>query len=192
MAARKVASLLGSGADVTVISPVVNAALAKYSERKQIKHVRRKYRKGDLKNAFLVISATSDEQVNREVSLDARCLLNVVDAPYRANFIVPAVVNRGPLTLAVSTSGASPALAKSIREELESFYGKEFGRFADFLGRQRKKAMRGIAGQIAGPEMVAILREKGFERTKEEVMEKIKESRQHAVSSKKVGRRKLC
>ena len=103
-----------------------------------------------------------------------------MDAPEHANFIVPSVVNRGCLTLAVSTSGASPALAKSIRQELELFYGQEFGRFADFLGRRRKKGMREIAEQIAGPEIVSTLREKGFERTRDAVMKILKRERQKA------------
>jgi precorrin-2 dehydrogenase/sirohydrochlorin ferrochelatase len=183
IAARKVASLLRCGAKVTVISPSVTGELAKYSERKRIKHVKRKYRRGDVEDAFLVIAATSDEQVNREVSLDATCLLNVVDAPELANFIVPSVVKRGPLTLAVSTSGASPALAKSIRKELEPLFGKEFGLFVDFLGKQRRKAKRDITDertrellmkQIAGPEMVETLRKEGFEKAKDRVLKRIR------------------
>ncbi len=176
VAERKVASLLRSGANVTVISPFVTLVLAKYSGRKRIKHIKRNYRKGDLGDAFLVIAATSDEKVNREVSLDAPCLLNVVDVPELANFIVPSVVTRGPLALAVSTSGTGPALSKSIRKELELLYDKEFGIFVDFLGRQRKNVLRGIADgrtrkriikQISGPEMIKMFRKEGLEKTKE-------------------------
>jgi precorrin-2 dehydrogenase/sirohydrochlorin ferrochelatase len=183
IAERKVAALLRSGARVTVISPSVTGVLARYSERKRITHVKRKYRKGDLKNVFLVIAATSDGLVNREVSLDAPCLLNVVDAPDLANFIVPAVVKRGPLTLAVSTSGASPALAKSIRKELELLYSKEFGLFVDFLGKQRKRAIREIAGektrerlikQFAGPDMLGTFRKEGLKTTRGRILKIIK------------------
>jgi precorrin-2 dehydrogenase/sirohydrochlorin ferrochelatase len=183
IAARKVAALLCCGAKVTVISPSITGELAKYSERKRIKHIKRKYRRGDVEDAFLVIAATSDKQVNLEVSLDATCLLNVVNAPELANFIVPSVLKRGPLTLAVSTSGASPALAKSIRKELEPFYSREFGLFVDFLGKQRKKAIREIADerrrerlmkQIAGPEMVETFRKEGFEKAKDRVLKSIR------------------
>ena len=199
VAERKVAALLRSGAKVTVISPFVTGVLARYSERNRIKHVKRKYRKGDLEDAFIVIAAASDGRVNKEVSLDARCLLNVVDAPELANFIVPSVIKRGPLALAVSTSGYSPALAKSIRKELELFYSKQFGLFVDFLGKQRKKALMDIADdgirerlmkQIATPEMIGTLRKEGFDKTKDAVITMLKESKQYAVGSKKVGSKK--
>ncbi len=193
VAERKVAALLRSGAKVTVVSPFVTGVLANYSERKRIKHVKRKYRKGDLEDAFIVIAATSDGRVNQEVSLDAPCLLNVVDAPELANFIVPSVMERGPLALAVSTSGFSPALAKSIRKELELLYTKEFGLFVDFLGKQRKKALVDIADvgirerimkQIAAPEVIGMLRKEGFKTTKDAVITILKESKQYAVSRK--------
>ena len=186
VAERKVAALLRSGAKVTVISPFVTGVLANHSERKRIKHVKRKYRKGDLEDAFIVIAAASDRRVNQEVSLDAPCLLNVVDAPELANFIVPSVIKRGPLALAVSTSGSSPALAKSIRKELEVFYSKQFGLFVDFLGKQRKKALMDIADdgirerlmkQIAAPEMLGTLREEGFKATRNRILKIIKRQR---------------
>lgn len=184
IAARKVASLLRSGANVTVISPFVTGVLAKYSGRKRIRHIKRNYRRGDLEDAFLVIAATSDKEVNREVSFEVPCLLNVVDAPEVANFIVPSVVKRGPLALAVSTSGTSPALAKSIRKELELLYDKEFGIFVDFLGKQRKTVLRGITDertrkriikQIAGPEIIKKFRKEGLGKTKNEVLKIIKQ-----------------
>ncbi len=183
VAERKVAALLRSGAKVTVISPFVTGVLADHTERKRIKHVKRKYRKGDLEDAFFVIAAASDRRVNKEVALDAPCLLNAVDDPELANFIVPSVVKRGPLVLAVSTSGSSPALAKNIRKELEVFYGKQFGLFADFLGKRRKKALTDIADdeirerlmkQIATPELIGTLREEGFEKAKNRVLKTIK------------------
>jgi len=186
VAERKVAALLRSGAKVTVISPFVTGVLADYSKRKRIKHVKRKYRKGDLEDAFIVIAATSDGQVNQDVSLDAPCLLNVVDAPELANFIVPSVIKRGPLALAVSTSGSSPALAKNIRKELELLYSKEFGLFVDFLGKQRKKALMDIADdgirerllkQIAAPEMLGTLRKEGFKATRDRILKMIKRQR---------------
>ncbi len=197
VAERKVAALLRSGAKVTVISPFVTGVLAGYSERKRIRHLKRKYRKGDLKNAFIVIAATSDGRVNRKVSLDAPCLLNVVDAPELANFIVPSVIKRGPLALAVSTSGCSPALAKNIRKELELIYSKEFGLFADFLGKRRNTLLdiaddgirERLMKQIAAPEMLGTLRKEGFERTKDAVITILKESKQYAVS-KKAGSKK--
>lgn len=163
-----------------MISPSVTGVLAAHIGKKRIKHIKRKYRKGDLKNAFLVIAATSDRQVNGEVSVDAGCLVNVVDAPGLSNFIVPSVMKRGPLAIAVSTSGASPGLAKSIGSELEQFYNKDFGRFAGFLKKHRDRLKKEIADgrkrqrlmrKISGPEMLAALREKGFGKTKKAAVE---------------------
>ncbi|MGO9013466.1 MAG: bifunctional precorrin-2 dehydrogenase/sirohydrochlorin ferrochelatase [Dissulfurispiraceae bacterium] len=190
VAERKVAALLRSGAKVTVISPIVTGVLADHCESKRIKHIKRKYRKGDLEDAFIVIAAASDRRVNQEVSLDAPFLLNVVDAPELANFIVPSVVKRGPLALAVSTSGSSPALAKSIRKELEVFYGKQFGLFVDFLGKQRKKTLINIADdgirerlmkQIATPEMLGLLRKEGFKTTRNLILKIIKGQRSNTA-----------
>jgi precorrin-2 dehydrogenase/sirohydrochlorin ferrochelatase len=183
VAERKVAVLLASGAKVILISPCATDRLAKLSGSKRIKHIKRDYRKGDLESAFLVIAATSDPLVNERISRDAPGLLNAVDAPELANFIVPSVIKRGPLALAVSTAGASPALAKSIKEELELLYGREFGLFVEFLGKQRKKIMREITRtgtrkrllrQIASPQIVEILRKKGIEKAKDVVLKIIK------------------
>ncbi len=133
VAERKIAGLLGAGANVTVISPVITDAIEKHKKNGKIKHIKRDYKKGDLKSAFLVIAATSDEGINSRVSGDAPFLVNVVDRPGLANFIVPSVVSRGPMTIAISTSGASPAMAKAVRKELELLYNKDFGQFLAFL-----------------------------------------------------------
>ncbi|MBZ0155597.1 MAG: bifunctional precorrin-2 dehydrogenase/sirohydrochlorin ferrochelatase [Alphaproteobacteria bacterium] len=181
VAERKVASLLRSGAKVTVISPALTGALAKKKEKGIIAHRERNYRKGDLKGAFLVVAATSDEETNRKISGDAPCLVNVVDRPEMANFIVPSVVSRGLLTVAVSTSGASPALARALREEIGLLYGKEFGQFLVFLRALRKRALREVPDReererffrgAASPEILALLRSDGFGRAKEELLER--------------------
>lgn len=190
VAERKVASLLSTGADVTVISPVLTDTIEKHKKRGRIRHIKRDYKKGDLKNAFLVIAATSDERVNSKVSGDAPFLVNVVDRPELANFIVPSVVSRGPMTIAISTSGASPAMAKAVRKELELLYNKDFGQFLAFLKQLRKKAVRDIPDnkkrerllkEVASKEIFGILRKNGFKAAREEV---IKISKQYGVSSK--------
>ncbi|OGW55688.1 MAG: hypothetical protein A2Y81_01345 [Nitrospirae bacterium RBG_13_43_8] len=97
--------------------------------------------------------------------------MNVVDTPSLCNFIVPSVIRQGPLTIAVSTSGVSPALSKSIRKELEKLYGPEFAKYLRLLEKIRKKAMEGIQdkkqrteflGGLASQEMVKMLRQKGY------------------------------
>lgn len=142
VALRKINSLLNAGASVTVISPEVIPGIEKYASSGLIRFIRRAYRKGDLKNAFLVIAATSSKEVHRRIAGDVKsCLLNVVDEPELCNFIVPSVVRRGPLTIVISTSGASPAMAKAIRKEIERLYGKDFGRYLEWLRKNRIKIL---------------------------------------------------
>ncbi|MDA8214871.1 MAG: bifunctional precorrin-2 dehydrogenase/sirohydrochlorin ferrochelatase [Nitrospiraceae bacterium] len=185
VAERKVLTLLDSGAAVKVISPALTDVLEKQKDKGRIRHIRRNYRSGDLKGAFLVIAATSDERINRKVSDDAPCLVNVVDKPEMANFIVPSVVDRGPMTIAVSTSGASPAIARAVRKELELLYNKDFGQFLDFLKKLRKRAIKEITDKkarerflkgVASKEVLSILRGKGFKEAKEKVINKIQGS----------------
>jgi len=141
---RKVLSLLNSGANVTIISPELTKRLKKEIPNGKIKHISRNYQKGDLKNAFLVIAATDSNEINKRVSADAPNLVNVVDVPALCNFIVPSVVKRGPLTIAISTSGVSPSMAKAIRKELERLYGPAFGKYLNSLKKIRTRAMREI------------------------------------------------
>jgi precorrin-2 dehydrogenase/sirohydrochlorin ferrochelatase len=182
VAERKILSLIRCGAKVKVISPVITDTLEKYKSKKQIKHIKRKYRKGDLKNAFLVIAATSDKEINKRVSDEATCLINAVDMPEMANFIVPSVINRGMMTIAISTSGASPAMAKAVRKEIEMLYNKDFGKFLAFLKKLRAKSMKEISDKktrerffknLTSKEIIKTLREKGFEKAKEMITNNI-------------------
>jgi len=195
VAERKALALLRSGAKVKVISPDLTDALENQKKKGNITHIKRRYRKGDLNGAFLTIASTSDEKTNKLVSETAPCLINVVDKPEMANFIVPSVINRGLLTIAISTAGASPAMAKAIRKELELIYNKDFGHFLSFLKQLRKKAIKGISDntgsqslrlsgarkkregllkEIASREILNILRKSGFKAAKSKVLEKIK------------------
>ncbi len=182
VAERKISALVRAGASVRVISPELTSVLERFKSSGAINHVERGYRKGDLKGAFLAIAATSSEKVNRAVSGEAPFLVNVVDVPELCNFIVPAVVERGPLTVAVSTGGASPAMAAEIRRELELFYGNEIGRYLVFLRRLRKEAMKTIADKYtreaflksaASKEIMGLLRSEGFAGARERMLEKL-------------------
>ena len=186
IAERKVSALVRSGACVRVISPELTPLLERLKSAGTISHVARRYRKGDLKHAFLAIAATSSEKVNRSVSHEAPFLVNVVDVPELCNFIVPAVVGRRPLTIAVSTGGASPAMAAAIRRELELLYGNEIGRYLLFLGKLRKEAMKKIVDKktrenflkkAATKEILGILRDEGFLKAKERVLERLVKAR---------------
>lgn len=144
IAERKTLDLLSAGAQVTVISPRLTSRLQKEKKQGTIKHINRRFRQGDINGAFLVIAATDSEVENRKVAGHKGLLLNVVDRPELCSFIVPATLRRGPLQIAVSTSGASPALARAIRKDMESTYGPAFGKHLNKLKRLREKAVKEI------------------------------------------------
>ena len=119
IAERKVAQLLASGADVTLVSPTATAELERLAGAGDLRWIKRAYVRGDLAGTALAIAATDDEAVNRAVHAEAereKTLLNVVDVPSLCGFIAPSVVERGPVTVAISTAGTSPALARKLRE----------------------------------------------------------------------------
>jgi precorrin-2 dehydrogenase/sirohydrochlorin ferrochelatase len=183
VAGRKISALLKAGADVTVISPSLTPGLQKALSRRKIVHLSRSYRRGDLKGAFLVIAATDSPETNREVANDAPALVNVVDVPSECNFIAPSVVRRGPLLLAVSTSGTSPAFARTLRKELEKSYGPEVSEYLRFVKQIRAKAMTAIPHKakreaflkgLASEEVLKSLRRRGAETVKETVLGRMK------------------
>ena len=182
IAERKTLSLLKAGAAVTVVSPAITARLRKEKEKKRLTHIARKYRKGDLRESVLVIAATNSPSVNTQIAADAPFLVNVVDVPIECSFIAPSVVKRGPLTIAISTGGVSPAFSKTIRQELEKIYGLEIGEYLNFVASIRKKASAGIRDKkkrerflkdLASGRILQNLRKKGFQVVKIAVEEKL-------------------
>ena len=122
VAEGKVSKLLDSGAKIIVISPDATQGIRDYADSGQIEYNLRKYQEGDLNGAFLVVAATNDRVVNQEIFEEAEksgILLNAVDDMPRCSFIAPSIVEKGPITVAISTGGASPALARKLREKLE-------------------------------------------------------------------------
>jgi precorrin-2 dehydrogenase/sirohydrochlorin ferrochelatase len=182
IAERKTFSLIQAGAEITVVSPSLTKKLEKAKSDRRIRHISRGYRKGDLRGSFLVIAATDSEEVNSRVARDAPALVNVVDVPSECNFIAPSVVRRGPLSVAISTGGASPAMAKTLRKELEKAYGPEFSGYlvfarqvrAEALARigqkeQRERFLKGLASQ----KMLNMLRTEGLKAVKETIRERL-------------------
>jgi precorrin-2 dehydrogenase/sirohydrochlorin ferrochelatase len=140
VAARKVEGLLAAEAHVTVISPVLVPELQLLVDAGNITFIQRTYQEGDLESAFLAIAATDDLAVNRAVWTEATrrgCLINVVDDPAHSTFILPAIVQRGEMSIAVSTGGGSPALARRLRERLENIIGPEYGTLTAILAELR-------------------------------------------------------
>lgn len=142
--ARKVRGLIRCGARVTLVSPVATEDLIEMAETGRITWHRRAYQASDLEGIFLVIGATDDENLNRRVHADAdrrQLLCNIADRPEICNFILPAVVRREDLIVAVSTSGKSPAYAKRLRKELENQFGPEYGVFLRLMGSIRTRLL---------------------------------------------------
>ncbi len=141
VAARKVEALLAAGARVTVVAPEVSGEFVNFAGRSGLSIEVRPFRADDMTEAWLVIAATGAPEINRWVFEHARrmrVLCNVVDEPDLCTFHVPAVVRRGLLQLAISTGGASPALAAHLRRRLEAEFGPAWAELLDALGELRR------------------------------------------------------
>jgi siroheme synthase-like protein len=171
---EKVEGLLACDAGVTLIAPVAHPELEALAAEGSIAWERRPYGgDADLEGAFMVIAATDDSEVNIGVFDDAErraMLVNVVDVPPLCNFILPAIVRTGPLAIAISTAGASPALAKRMKREVSDLFGEEYARLAVILNgargwakstlptyQDRKKFFEGIVN--GEPDPVGLIRD---------------------------------
>jgi precorrin-2 dehydrogenase/sirohydrochlorin ferrochelatase len=142
---RKVKTLLDCGARVTLVSPKVSPQLRDLAASGDIILKERSYQSDDLNNMFLVIGATDDEKLNKQISSDAdrlNTLCNIADRPEVCNFILPSIVHRDDLVITISTSGQSPALAKKLRKSLENQFGEEYGQLLRLMGAIRKKLLQ--------------------------------------------------
>jgi len=137
---RKVFRLLRSEAWVTVVSPELTPTLEALYESEQIQVHRASYDRRFITNAFLVIGATNRPEINDHIYRDCHeqgILVNIVDDPERCDFILPAVVEQGDLSVAISTNGKSPALARKIRQDLSQHFGPEYGTLLSVLAKIR-------------------------------------------------------
>ena len=144
IAASKISSLLEAGARVTVVAQGASDELQKPAAEGKFRWLAREFEVGDLVGVFLVIAATSDSAVNRAVFLEAQrlgILCNAVDDPPNCDFYFPAVVRRGDLQIAISTSGQSPALAQRLRRELEETFDESAGDWVRFVGELRREIL---------------------------------------------------
>jgi precorrin-2 dehydrogenase/sirohydrochlorin ferrochelatase len=170
---EKVEGLLACDGDVVLVAPDAHPALEELAAEGSIEWLRRSYRPEDLEGTFMVIAATNDSEVNIGVYHDAEkraMLVNVVDVPPLCNFILPAILRTGPLAIAISTAGASPALAKRMKREMSELFGEEYARLAVMLNdvrgwakgtlptyQDRKAFFEGIVN--GDPDPIALLRE---------------------------------
>lgn len=144
VAARKCQSCLVAGATVTVVAPLLSAQLADLAAAGQLDWWHRPFQAGDTAGFLLVFAATNDPLVNQTVAADAlahKALVDVVDAPETGSFTSPAVLQRGELTIAVSTNGAAPVLARQLRDELALRYGGEYARVVAIMAAVRQKLL---------------------------------------------------
>jgi precorrin-2 dehydrogenase / sirohydrochlorin ferrochelatase len=187
---EKVEGLLACDARVVLVAPEAVPELRELAAEGSIEWLRRDYAPEDLEGTFVVIAATSDTDVNIRVYQDAEqraMLVNVVDVPPLCNFILPAIVRTGPLAIAISTAGASPALAKRIKAEIAAAYGEPYARLAVLLNdargwakatlptyQDRKEFFEGIVNGDPDPvELVKQGREDEVQRLIEERKERV-------------------
>jgi siroheme synthase-like protein len=170
---EKVEGLLACDGQVVLISPRAVPELEQLAAEGSIEWIKREYETPDLDNTFIVIAATEDTDVNIRVYEDAErraMLVNIVDVPPLCNFILPAIVRTGPLAIAISTAGASPALAKRIKAQVAEEYGEPYARLAVLLNdvrgwakgtlptyQDRKAFFEGIVN--GDPDPIALLRD---------------------------------
>jgi precorrin-2 dehydrogenase/sirohydrochlorin ferrochelatase len=183
---EKVEGLLAADARVHVIAPRACAGIEELAAAGDIELERRDYRAGDLEGHFLVVAATDDTDTNIAVFDEAErraMLCNVVDVPPLCNFILPAIVRQGPVAIAISTAGASPALAKRMKREIGDLFGPSYGDLAELLNEvrgwakatlptydDRKAFFEGIVN--GSPDPIELLRSEGPEAVRRLIAER--------------------
>ena len=180
VAARKVKRLLDCGAKVSVVSPELSLELTALKKDHRISHIPSEYGSKDIEGAVLVIGATDDEKINAAISQDATAKgipVNIVDDPQKCDFILPSIAERGDLVIAIGTGGKSPALARHLRQDLESRYGVEYEIFLQILGRLRLQMTKNAGvgkswfGSLISSGILELIKQKDWEKVKKTVRE---------------------
>jgi precorrin-2 dehydrogenase/sirohydrochlorin ferrochelatase len=164
VAARKAGGLLEEGARITVVSPSVSPELQKFVNSRQITWKQKAFTPDDVAHAQLIFAATNSKEINLQVKKAAKDgqLVNMADAPAGSDFHLPSSVKRGKLTIAVSTSGASPTLARKIRRELEQKFDETYESTVDFLASCRKRVLAELEDRAVRHQLLAALAEESF------------------------------
>jgi precorrin-2 dehydrogenase / sirohydrochlorin ferrochelatase len=162
VARRKAADLLAAGARVRVVAPRICPALGEMAESEQLEIAQQEYAADDLDEVVLAVAATDSREVNAQVASDCEAYsvwCNVVDDPELCSFIVPAVVRRGPLVIAVSTCGASPTAAGRIARQIEAAFGPEYGAWLEALAAARAAVQSQVGDEARRREVLQRLAE---------------------------------
>ncbi|MDF2927613.1 MAG: bifunctional precorrin-2 dehydrogenase/sirohydrochlorin ferrochelatase [Paenibacillaceae bacterium] len=185
VAERRIASLLEAKAKVKVVSPAFTDAILQWADEGLIEAIVRLYEPEDQDGAYLVIAATNSAEVNERIRARAAAsgqLVNMAERPERGDFIVPSVVRRGKLVIAVSTLGASPIVAASIRREIEASFGEEYEIYLDFLSEFRLKVQELVKDTkvrqecfrtLLQADLLGMIRSGRFEGWKRQVLEEL-------------------
>ncbi|MFV1998162.1 MAG: siroheme synthase CysG [Acidiferrobacterales bacterium] len=162
VAARKVALLLQAGAEVTVIAPELGVTLLRAVQHKEVTHVAETFETGQLTESVLIVAATNDQSVNETVALEAGRLnvpVNVVDTPDLCTFVMPSIIDRSPVMVAISTGGASPVLGRLLRQKLETTIPASYGQLARlakaFRDRVKSKFEKGVDRRLFWEKVLA-------------------------------------
>ncbi len=148
VAFRKINLLLDSGANVVVLAPGISKSIARLLLSGQLSHLRKIFEASDIQGFRLIIAATSDAAVNQHIFTSAEAagvLVNVVDNPGSSRFIFPAIVDRSPITIAISSGGHAPVLARLLRQKIEALIPAAYGTLAAFAGSLRNSVKTAIA-----------------------------------------------
>lgn len=164
VAERKIHGLLEAKAKITVVAPEVTAGIQQLAAAGALVWRQKTFSPDDLDEAWVVIAATNNRDVNEAVAKAAKPyqLINIVDDPERSNFHVPAIVRRGKLAIAVSTGGASPTVAQQIRRQLEELYDDDYGRYIDFLYECRQFILRHVRDEQKRKELFKAIADESF------------------------------
>jgi precorrin-2 dehydrogenase/sirohydrochlorin ferrochelatase len=164
VAERKIEGLLAAGAEVTVISPALTERLHGFVREERVIWKEKLFTSEDIESAFLIIAATNDEEVNLTVKKAAshNQLLSLSDNPEESTFILPSVIRKGKLMITVSTSGASPILAKKIKQEIDEQYGSEYVGYVDFLFETRQWILEKIKDPNEKQQLLTAITEENF------------------------------
>ncbi|MCM3601412.1 siroheme synthase [Robertmurraya korlensis] len=169
IAARKLERLLHSEAVITIISPTIIESILTYVNNGLVHWIQKTFELSDIEDAFYIISATNDPLVSSELqkAVSPHQLVNFADDYSSSNVIVPSVVRRGKLAIAVTTSGASPSLTKKIKNELEGLYGEEYEEYVEFLMEKRVYIQDSVKDLVKRRKLLSLLVEDPLFRTEE-------------------------
>jgi precorrin-2 dehydrogenase/sirohydrochlorin ferrochelatase len=164
VAERKVTGLLGTGSHITVISPNTTDELKRLAGCLRIEWIEKSFSKEDLDGAFLIFAATNDNEVNQYIKMAARDqqLVTIADDPEGSDFHVPSHIQRGRLSIAVSTGGASPTLARKIREQLEQQFDEGFEEYLEFLFSARQRVLKEVKDATRKRKMLSAIASREF------------------------------